>query len=190
MDGRQCAKCGLEKPAAEFHRRSDGAKLRSHCKACTARYAAAVSRTEHGRQVRKRAVTKYLATEHGQAKVKAYRESPRGREILKTSARKFQKSEHGRLLHRAQVRAYRQTPNGKLIAKRTVERYKARHPERARAVYLLNIAVQGGKLSRGPCEQCGARAKIHGHHHDYTKPYDVTWLCDRCHRLHHGQEVA
>lgn len=45
---------------------------------------------------------------------------------------------------------------------------------------LLNRAVRTGRVTRQPCETCG-NTKSEAHHHDYTKPYDVQWLC----RLHH-----
>jgi tRNA(Arg) A34 adenosine deaminase TadA len=44
----------------------------------------------------------------------------------------------------------------------------------------LNAAVRYGIIKRLPCEVCGDR-KSHGHHHDYSKPLEVTWLC----RAHH-----
>jgi hypothetical protein len=47
----------------------------------------------------------------------------------------------------------------------------------------LTLAVKSGALVRLPCTVCGAEDS-HGHHHDYSKPLDVTWLCP----AHHAQE--
>ena len=45
------------------------------------------------------------------------------------------------------------------------------------AVYF---AVKKGKLSKRPCESCGAEATV-AHHDDYSKPLDVRWLCPQHH---------
>lgn len=61
--------------------------------------------------------------------------------------------------------------------------------EKARGA--LKVAVAAGRLIRPEaCQRCnripgrGARgqALIQGHHHDYSKPLDVEWLCAKCHR--------
>ena len=33
------------------------------------------------------------------------------------------------------------------------------------------------------CSICGKSAIIHGHHEDYSKPLEITWLCVNCHGL-------
>lgn len=47
----------------------------------------------------------------------------------------------------------------------------------------LKEAIRKGQLTRPTeCSRCGITdPKINGHHHDYTKPLDVEWLCYRCH---------
>lgn len=58
------------------------------------------------------------------------------------------------------------------------------HPVRGfkmRARELLGTAIRDGKIMRQPCEVCGAKAE--GHHENYSKPYDVRWLC----RKHHNE---
>jgi hypothetical protein len=48
-------------------------------------------------------------------------------------------------------------------------------------------AIRSGKLIRKPCEVC-AELKVEAHHDDYTKPYDVRWLCGKHHKEHHMLE--
>jgi ribosomal protein S27AE len=39
-------------------------------------------------------------------------------------------------------------------------------------------------LKREPCSKCGEKI-AEKHHHDYSKPLDVTWLCRKCHMQEH-----
>lgn len=43
-------------------------------------------------------------------------------------------------------------------------------------------AVRAGKLTKCPCEICGAM-EVEAHHDDYSKPLVVRWLC----RVHHNE---
>jgi ribosomal protein S27AE len=47
-----------------------------------------------------------------------------------------------------------------------------------------NVAVRRGVLKREPCSKCGEKI-AEKHHHDYSKPLDVTWLCRKCHMQEH-----
>jgi hypothetical protein len=55
---------------------------------------------------------------------------------------------------------------------------------KVKARQACKYAVKSGKLTRLPCEECGA-AKSHAHHEDYSKPFDVKWLCAACHAVLH-----
>lgn len=65
----------------------------------------------------------------------------------------------------------------------------ARNPERKKARTAVSNAVRDGRLRRKPCMYCG-KLRVHGHHHDYSKPLEVEWVCFRCHRdREHGGHV-
>lgn len=57
--------------------------------------------------------------------------------------------------------------------------------ERARA--YANVYQRRGKLIPQPCRVCGD-PKAEKHHHDYSKPLEVEWLCRSCHRNLHDDE--
>lgn len=56
------------------------------------------------------------------------------------------------------------------------------------ARYSLSNAIRDGRLEREPCKICG-ETRSQAHHHDYSKPFDVDWLCFKHHREMHGQRV-
>lgn len=51
---------------------------------------------------------------------------------------------------------------------------------------FFTAAVRQGFLKKEPCSECGSE-KAEGHHEDYSKPYDVIWLCRRCHMKRHRE---
>src|ERR1051325_1492011 len=52
---------------------------------------------------------------------------------------------------------------------------------------MLASAIRAGKIIRQPCEKCAKKA--HGHNTDYSKPFDVRWLCRNHHIEAHGKIV-
>jgi hypothetical protein len=61
-----------------------------------------------------------------------------------------------------------------------------------RARLAVRLAIKRGDLIRpSSCSRCGVtpppaadgRSQIHGHHHDYSLPLDVEWICAKCHRI-------
>lgn len=52
-------------------------------------------------------------------------------------------------------------------------------------------AVKNGELIRPEsCSTCNKKCKPDAHHHDYSKPLDVVWLCRSCHlRVHSPVKV-
>jgi hypothetical protein len=44
--------------------------------------------------------------------------------------------------------------------------------------------ITNGEINKLPCAVCG-NAKAQGHHEDYSKPFDLVWLCIRHHQYRH-----
>jgi hypothetical protein len=50
----------------------------------------------------------------------------------------------------------------------------------------FNRAISRGQFVRATsCQSCMSEGKIEAHHKDYTKPYEVEWLCRSCHKRRH-----
>lgn len=81
--------------------------------------------------------------------------------------------------------AYAKTPSGIKRASEAKAAYIAREPKKRRAHNAISNAIRDGKLSRKPCEICGSVKRVHAHHDDYAKIYDVRWLCNEHHREWH-----
>ena len=77
-------------------------------------------------------------------------------------------------------RRYKQSEKGKAVQ----AAYK-RDPSRTAAKNAVRYAIQTNKLTRLPCEICGANA--HAHHSSYAQDMRlaVTWLCQSHHNLLH-----
>lgn len=77
------------------------------------------------------------------------------------------------------------------IATRSSQKAKA-DPEkhiRIKATSLLSWYVTQGRIIKPKfCSECGRKGVVQGHHHDYSKPLDVEWLCRFCHLRRHGKE--
>lgn len=89
--------------------------------------------------------------------------------------------------HRVKARKeYIQTDLGKQAKKRASYAYNKRYPMKYAAHVITSNAIRDGKLIPIKyCSICKSDKKIEGHHDDYTKPLDVRWLCESCHKEWH-----
>ena len=62
--------------------------------------------------------------------------------------------------------------------------YRRKHRARVLARTAINIAIRAGKITRQPCQVCGA-PDAQAHHPDYRQPLTVRWLCRVHHIAHH-----
>lgn len=50
-------------------------------------------------------------------------------------------------------------------------------------LFLNSAIAQGYVVKPNECTNCKDKHYLlHGHHFDYAKPLDVSWLCPKCHR--------
>jgi hypothetical protein len=79
-------------------------------------------------------------------------------------------------------------PHRREYRKRYAERFVQENPEKHKAHSAVSNAIRDGRLKKLPCAFCGTPEPVEAHHHDYSKPLDVTWLCNPCHRRFHALE--
>lgn len=93
--------------------------------------------------------------------------------------------------HRVKARKdYVQTEQGKAAKKRAMDSYRKRYPMKYAAHVVTRNAIRDGKLKPAElCSTCGSTEKIEGHHDDYTKPLEVRWLCEKCHKSWHRENT-
>jgi ribosomal protein S27AE len=58
---------------------------------------------------------------------------------------------------------------------------------KAKTRHHTHMLVRRGNLIKQVCESCGD-VKVQAHHEDYTDPYNVHWLCSKCHKEHHIEQ--
>lgn len=91
-----------------------------------------------------------------------------------------------RRLNREHMARARLADPEKFLARDRAHRATRSDTAQARARSLLNAAVRSRKIERPTkCAECEMECTPHGHHHDYSKPLDVKWLCVRCHSEEH-----
>jgi hypothetical protein len=66
-------------------------------------------------------------------------------------------------------------------------RIRDKHPERVAVYSRVQRRIKNNKISKPKvCSSCKKTGiPIEGHHLDYNKPYELTWLCRICHKILH-----
>ena len=89
--------------------------------------------------------------------------------------------QRARLPHRVALRTAYQREHPDVCSPHK-KAWELRNPEKKRACTALNNAIRDGKIVRQTiCEVCGSAQNVEAHHDDYTKVFDVRWLCKRHH---------
>ena len=64
--------------------------------------------------------------------------------------------------------------------------WRKRNPKKYACHLAAQNALRLGIIKRMPCEVCGAE-KADMHHEDYSRPFDVRFLCRRHHKQLHSK---
>lgn len=91
------------------------------------------------------------------------------------------------LPHRIEARQrYQKTPAYEESSSKAKRRYQERNPSIRKAHIMVGNFLRDGKLTKPvTCECCRDEKRLYAHHCDYTKPLEVMWLCDSCHKQWH-----
>ncbi len=92
-------------------------------------------------------------------------------------------------VYRKQHREYNRRRRARLGSSATSEYDKRRrmaNPEQCHARSALRHAINAGDIEKPKqCSKCKRKEAVQGHHPDYSKPFDVVWLCPLCHTEEH-----
>ena len=75
---------------------------------------------------------------------------------------------------------------GNRITQEKQKEYRSRNVQayKARAKTINSFRYKNKKLVKKPCEICGS-IQVYAHHDDYSKPFEVRWLCPSHHSIWH-----
>jgi hypothetical protein len=86
----------------------------------------------------------------------------------------------------AAVKKYQKTKRGREISSKAKREWAARNYIKKKATETVNNALRDKKLFKSEtCSRCGLPGKLQAHHPDYSKPLDVLWVHDSCHKAIH-----
>ena len=168
INNKTCLKCGCSKAIGDFYKsasKHDG--LRSECKDCTKEYTG-----RPGVRARRLAyLRRWQSSPQHLDYMRVYRQKNRQR-IRDINARSLKKRRRDPKVRQKRLeyqRCYRKTPRSLLL-----------HG----AATMVMAAIRLGMIQKEPCRVCGGPSQAH--HHDYTKPLEVTWLCRKHHMENHA----
>jgi hypothetical protein len=67
-------------------------------------------------------------------------------------------------------------------------------PEINQIHLAVRKAIKAGAIKKQPCEDCKSRGEVEAsyamaHHDDYSKPFEVRWLCSKHHKEWHCRNM-
>lgn len=70
------------------------------------------------------------------------------------------------------------------------KKWEDKNKNKKKVQNMVKNAIVSGKIIRTKiCSICCAEGIIQAHHKDYTKPFDITWLCRKCHNDIHKEDM-
>lgn len=160
---RVCTVCKVEKPYDCFSKSKKGKN--GHAEQCK------VCRLAKNREYYKRNPEVFLAKHERWAK-----RNPQN--ILKNQRAYYERNKE-RILEKLRE-------SRKANGYRNTKAYRQRNRQKIDCHNFVALAVKLGHIKKPHfCEKCKNNCMPQAHHHDYTKPLDVVWLCRKCHGEEH-----
>lgn len=171
---KKCTGCGIEKPFEDFGKDKKGKfGLNQKCKICC-------RKRDKNKNRSKESIEKNKLYKAEWQKEKRVLLNERLRERYKNNL------EESRLLARERTKRFRQTDKWKKLKKHYDQVYERENKEKIRAQSKVRCAIYRKKLVRpSVCDICHSVCKVHAHHNDYSKPFEIVWMCPTCHLYHH-----
>lgn len=70
--------------------------------------------------------------------------------------------------------------------KKYLKEYYNRNKKRMNVYWNIYYLIKKGKIIKPTkCEVCGNSTYLHGHHEDYSKKFELLWVCVPCHKKIH-----
>ena len=116
------------------------------------------------------------------AKMREYQNA--NKEKLNEKSRQYSRSDIGRENNNRATRKYYSGHKESVLRKCKLRNIN--NPEKYIAEYTVSNAIKLGKIIRPEiCQKCNKSGRTEAHHPDYSKVFDVLWLCKRCHGKEH-----
>ena len=94
-----------------------------------------------------------------------------------------------RIRDRKRFQRIKGTDKYKISVRRRHYRWNHSNRDKIKCHNAVYHALKRGTLTRLPCQACGSTLQVEAHHEDYSKPLNVVWLCNSCHRHRHPELV-
>lgn len=177
-----CTLCKKEKELSEFHKRNE--KYVSRCAECTNRIGRETHHKNREKNNAKR--TKFYYDDRENQLAKSKKKYAENREKIRERANAQNQTPERRAA--AKIRAQEWVKNNKERHKNKCTEWRHKNPHQRKAHQHVMWAVKLGVLIKpDECQVCKIQDKLHAHHHDYSKPLEVEFLCYTCHMHKHGK---
>jgi len=84
------------------------------------------------------------------------------------------------------ITGYKQVEYEDFVLQMEKHKVASKNKAKVKAALMVNYEIRKGRIKRpSECSNCNKPCKPDAHHDDYNKPLEVSWLCRRCHLIHH-----
>jgi hypothetical protein len=110
--------------------------------------------------------------------------SPRCKPCHNIFCTKYRHSEKGK----ATSKTWSKSDRGSEVTKQRMATWRAKNKIKRTAQTAVSNAIRDGRLQRGSCIICNV-PMAEAHHNDYSKPFQITWLCKTHHSAIHYHPI-